>query len=207
MRRIRSFAPRDPACAAYLLPPSSWACQWTWVEADELGCLQSWGWGAEALEASTGSRLAEHLGLVELAASFLHTHQRVSGQALQVAWTTPKPSPLGNLPVRGPKRKEGRKVLFSVSQAQPDSTNPVTFFCPSGIWAKGNFVGSWLWAERLLCALVTNTRHTHGFSYAKPAASGRLESEQKAKGSGRTFRQTELDLAFPLHLSPLPQLT
>lgn len=111
------------------------------METDELGCLQSWGWGAEALEASTGSRLAEHLGLVELAASFLHTHHRVSGQALQVAWTTPKPSPLGNLPVRGPKRKEGRKVLFSVSQAQPDSTNPVTFFCPSGIWAKGNFVG------------------------------------------------------------------
>lgn len=149
------------------------------METDELGCLQSWGWGAEALEASTGSRLAEHLGLVELAASFLHTHQRVSGQALQVAWTSPKPYPLGNLPVRGPKRKEGRKVLFSVSQAQPGSTNPVTFFCPSGIWAKGNFVGSWLWAERLLCALVTNTRHTHGFSYAKPAASGRLESEQK----------------------------
>lgn len=98
--------------------------------------------GAGALEARTGSRLAEHLVLVELAASFLHTHQHISGEALQVAWTSPKHCLLGNLPVRGPERKEGRKVLFSVSQAQPDSTNPVIFFSvPVGFGPRAILLG------------------------------------------------------------------
>lgn len=128
---------RPSACAAYLLPPPSWACQW---KQEELGCSQSWGAGA--VEASTGSRLAMYLVLVELAARFLHTHQRVSGEALQVAWTSPKHCPLGNLPVRGPEREEGRKVLFSVSRAQPDSTNPVTFFsAPVGFGPRAIWLG------------------------------------------------------------------
>lgn len=72
-----------------------------------------------------------------------------------MARTSPKAPSLGDLPARGPK--EGRKVLFTISQAQPDSTGPATvLFCPSGIWAKGNSVGSWLWAERLRCAWVTD---------------------------------------------------
>lgn len=95
-----------------------------------------------ALEARTGSRLAEYLMLVELAASFLHTHQCISGEVLQVAWTSPKHCPLGNLPVRGPERKEGRKALFSVSQAQPGSTNPVIYFFLSQ-WDLGQ--GQFCW--------------------------------------------------------------
>lgn len=69
-----------------------------------------------------------------------------------MARTSPKAPSLGDLPARGPK--EGRKVLFTTSQAQPDSTT--VLFCPSGIWAKGNSVGSWLWTERLRCAWVTD---------------------------------------------------
>lgn len=51
--------------------------------------------GREALQTSAGSRLADQLMLVELAAGFLHTHQYVSGEALQVAWTSPAHHPLG----------------------------------------------------------------------------------------------------------------
>lgn len=103
-----------------------------------------------ALETGTDSQLADLLTVLELAASFLHAHRlRVSGEGLQVARTSPKHIPWG-LPVRGPQ--EGRKVLFSISTARPDPTDPATFlFCPSGTWVKGNSVGSWLWAETLVC--------------------------------------------------------
>lgn len=97
---------------------------------------------AGALETGTGSRLAEHLVLVELAASFLHAHQHVSGEAQQVAWTSPKHCPLRNLPVRGPKRTEGREVLFSVSQGQSDFSNPVTFVsAPVGFEPRAILLG------------------------------------------------------------------
>lgn len=93
LRMNESFALRDHQ----LVLPTSYhhqaahASGLEWKQ-EELGCSQSWGAGA--LEASPGSRLAEHLVLVELAAYFLHTHQHVSGEAVQVAWT-PKHRPLG----------------------------------------------------------------------------------------------------------------
>lgn len=41
--------------------------------------------------------------------------------------------------MRGPERKKSRKVLFSVLQTQPDSTNPVMFLLPQWDLGQGQF--------------------------------------------------------------------